>query len=162
LQKEKQQQYERFNSHQLLTEADDAPNPNVSYFTTKSLLPDKTSYDDSYAESAITNSDASFPTTPASNGNSSSGSVKTFSFYDGRESLTPSSTIFEEVVIGPSVLLPYDDAEERFLEDHESYFLHLSVDNARRDQYPDLEFQRIVYLDYATCPLYSRFQVWLL
>lgn len=123
------------------------------------MLADKTAYDDSYAESPSRNSDASFPTTPESNENSSSGSFKTFSVYDGKGSTTPSSTIYEEIAIGPSVLLPYDDAEEQFLEDYESYFLHLSVDNVRKDQYPDLELQRIVYLDYATCPLYSRFQV---
>lgn len=160
MQKEKQQDYESFSSHQLLTTKDaDIQKPNISYFSSESSLADKIANDDSYDESPGRYSDASFPATPSSNDNSSSGSFKTYSAYDGKGSMTPSSTIYEEIAVCPSVLLPYDDAEERFLEDNESYFLHLSVDNVRRDQYPDLELQRIVYLDYATCPLYSRFQV---
>ena len=65
----------------------------------------------------------------------------------------------EEIDSGPPVLPPYDDAEEDFLEDFEDYFNHLSVDNVRRDQYPKLDLQKLVYLDYASFSLYSNFQV---
>ncbi|KAL6006885.1 hypothetical protein ACLOJK_032381 [Asimina triloba] len=72
---------------------------------------------------------------------------------------TSSSAVSSAVGNGDHILDSYEDAEERFLEEHDSYFLHLGTDNVRRDQYPKLELQRLVYLDYATCPLYSLYQV---
>lgn len=65
----------------------------------------------------------------------------------------------EEVDSGPPVLPPYDDAEEDFLEEFEEYFNHLQVDHVRRDQYPKLELQKLVYLDYASFALFSNSQV---
>ncbi|KAH7315961.1 hypothetical protein KP509_21G072100 [Ceratopteris richardii] len=53
----------------------------------------------------------------------------------------------------------YEDAEELFLEEHEDYFEHLHVDNVRKEQYPNIDLQRLVYLDYASFGLYSRYQV---
>lgn len=74
-------------------------------------------------------------------------------------SWTSSSVPEEEIDSGPPVLPPYDDAEEDFLEEFEDYFNHLLVDNVRRDQYPKLDLQKQVYLDYASFSLYSNFQV---
>eukprot|EP00268_Persea_americana_P002231 TRINITY_DN10668_c0_g1_i2.p1 TRINITY_DN10668_c0_g1~~TRINITY_DN10668_c0_g1_i2.p1 ORF type:complete len:472 (+),score=68.04 TRINITY_DN10668_c0_g1_i2:60-1475(+) len=83
-----------------------------------------------------------------------------FSSYEyDNESVTASSIISEEIGVSTYEFRSYEDAEEEFLQDHEGYFLHLAVDNVRKDQYPKLELQRLVYLDYATCPLYSQFQV---
>ncbi|KAG0567113.1 hypothetical protein KC19_7G111100 [Ceratodon purpureus] len=65
----------------------------------------------------------------------------------------------EEIDSGPPVLPPYDDAEEDFLEEFEEYFNHISVDNVRREQYPKLDLQKLVYLDYASFSLYSNFQI---
>lgn len=71
-----------------------------------------------------------------------------------------SSSLPEEGLdIGHPALLAYEDAEEQFLEDFEDYFEHLHVDNIRKEQYPKLDLQRIVYLDYANFALFSRFQV---
>lgn len=72
---------------------------------------------------------------------------------------TSSSVPEEEIDIGPAVLPPYDDAEEDFLEEFEDYFENIGVDNVRKEQYPKLDQQRLVYLDYANFSLYSRHQV---
>ena len=81
----------------------------------------------------------------------------------GRMSTTSSSVPEEEEIdIGPAVLPSYDDAEEDFLDEFDDYFNNLGVDNVRREQYPKLDEQRLVYLDYASFALYSRFQVWVL
>ena len=61
--------------------------------------------------------------------------------------------------IGNPALLTYEDAEEQFLDEFEDYFEHLHVDNIRKEQYPKLDMQRIVYLDYANFALFSKFQV---
>jgi hypothetical protein len=71
----------------------------------------------------------------------------------------PSSVPEEDINIGPSVLKEYEDAEEDFLGDFEEYFENLSVDNVRKEQYPKLDLQRLVYLDYASCGLFSVQQV---
>ncbi|CAM6128809.1 unnamed protein product [Calypogeia fissa] len=71
----------------------------------------------------------------------------------------PSSVQEEDINIGPAVLKVYEDAEEDFLGDFEDYFEHLSVDNVRKEQYPKLDVQRLVYLDYASCALFSVYQV---
>lgn len=71
----------------------------------------------------------------------------------------PSSAQEDEINIGPAVLKGYEDAEEDFLGDFEEYFENLSVDNVRKEQYPKLDVQRLVYLDYASCGLYSVYQV---
>jgi hypothetical protein len=60
---------------------------------------------------------------------------------------------------GNPALLTFEDAEEQFLEEFEDYFEHLHIDNVRKDQYPKLDLQRIVYLDYANSALFSKFQV---
>eukprot|EP01018_Ginkgo_biloba_P024319 Gb_31115 [translate_table: standard] len=65
----------------------------------------------------------------------------------------------EEISIGPYILPTYKDAEEQFLDEYEDYFEHLSVDNIRKEQYPKLELQRLVYFDYANFALFSRFQL---
>lgn len=65
----------------------------------------------------------------------------------------------EEFESGPPVLPAFDDAEEEFLEEFEDYFNNLQVDHIRRDQYPKLDLQKLVYLDYASFALYSKFQV---
>lgn len=65
----------------------------------------------------------------------------------------------EEFESGPPVLPAYDDAEEEFLEEFEDYFNNLQVDHIRRDQYPKLDLQKLVYLDYASFALFSNFQV---
>lgn len=65
----------------------------------------------------------------------------------------------EEMDSGPPVVPPYDDAEEEFLEEFEDYFNYLQVDRVRREQYPKLELQKLVYLDYASFALFSNFQV---
>lgn len=81
----------------------------------------------------------------------------------GRMSTASSSVPEEEEIdIGPAVLPSYDDAEEDFLDEFDDYFDNLGVDNVRREQYPKLDEQRLVYLDYASFALYSRFQVWVL
>jgi len=67
----------------------------------------------------------------------------------------------EEMDSGPPVVPPYDDAEEEFLEEFEDYFNYLQVDQVRREQYPKLELQKLVYLDYASFALFSNFQVML-
>lgn len=77
-------------------------------------------------------------------------------------SWTTSSSLPEETMdlTGPMpVLPPRDEAEDDFLEEFEDYFNNLQVDNVRRKQYPKLEQQKIVYLDYANFSLYSNFQV---
>ncbi|KAG6541478.1 hypothetical protein Mapa_017152 [Marchantia paleacea] len=77
-----------------------------------------------------------------------------------RISVLGSSSVQEQDInIGSAVLADYDDAEEEFLGEYEEYFDHLSVDLIRKEQYPKLESQRLVYLDYAKCGLYSAFQV---
>ncbi|BBN15813.1 molybdenum cofactor sulfurtransferase [Marchantia polymorpha subsp. ruderalis] len=77
-----------------------------------------------------------------------------------RRSVLASSSVLEnDINIGSAVLADYDDAEEEFLGEYEEYFDHLSVDLIRKEQYPKLESQRLVYLDYAKCGLYSAFQV---
>lgn len=87
-------------------------------------------------------------------------SLGRFSSYEyDNESVIASSIISEEIGVSTYEFRSFEDAEEEFLQDHEGYFLHLEVDNVRKDQYPKLELQRLVYLDYATCPLYSQFQV---
>ena len=64
------------------------------------------------------------------------------------------------MMVDMGVLLPpREEAEDEFLEEFEDYFNNLQVDNVRRKQYPKLELQRIVYLDYATFSLFSNFQV---
>ncbi|KAG9450092.1 hypothetical protein H6P81_010057 [Aristolochia fimbriata] len=70
-----------------------------------------------------------------------------------------SSVQVDEIDTRNHELLPYQDAEELFLEEHEGYFAHLWIDKVRKDQYPKLDLQKLVYLDYATAPLYSRYQV---
>eukprot|EP00250_Pteridium_aquilinum_P008713 c18154_g1_i1 orf=100-1776(+) len=70
-----------------------------------------------------------------------------------------SSLLDEGLNIGDSPLPSYEDAEEQFLEDFEDYFEHLHVDNIRKEQYPKLDLQRLVYLDYANFALFSRYQV---
>lgn len=65
----------------------------------------------------------------------------------------------DEIDSGPPVLPPYDDAEEEFLEEFEEYFNHLHVDHVRRAQYPKLELQKLVYLDYASFALFANSQV---
>lgn len=77
----------------------------------------------------------------------------------GARSWTASSMLEEEIDVGSAVLPPYDDAEDEFLEEFEGYFDNLHVDNVRQDQYPKLQLQNLVYLDYASCPLFSKFQV---
>ncbi|XP_026666260.2 molybdenum cofactor sulfurase-like isoform X2 [Phoenix dactylifera] len=129
----------------------------IPYGLSKPILADETDSEASYGKPVLPNSDASPVETHISDGSSSLSSFQKYATYDGKESQT-TSVLSEETDAGPSVLLPYEDAEEQFLEDYEGYFLHLSVDNIRKDQYPKLELQRIVYLDYASCPLYSRYQ----
>jgi hypothetical protein len=83
-----------------------------------------------------------------------------WSDHGSRKSFGPPSSVPEEDInIGPSVLKEYEDAEEDFLGDFEEYFENLSVDNVRKEQYPKLDLQRLVYLDYATCGLFSVQQV---
>ncbi|KAJ0971578.1 hypothetical protein J5N97_019537 [Dioscorea zingiberensis] len=125
-----------------------------------SLVPTKPASPASYAKQAYPSFDTLISASYISDETSSlEYSPKTYSTNEGQESLTPSSGFSEERSLGHSALLPYEEAEEQFLEDYESYFLHLSVDNVRRDQYPKLELQGITYLDHATCPLFSRLQV---
>lgn len=69
------------------------------------------------------------------------------------------SSVEGGVDTGPAVLPPRDEAEDEFLEEFEDYFNNLQVDNVRRKQYPKLEIQKIVYLDYASFSLFSNFQV---
>lgn len=78
---------------------------------------------------------------------------------DTKVSLGPSSVFEEDINIGPPVLPPYEHLEEQFLEDYEDYFQHLSVDNIRKEQYPKLDLQSLVYLDYANFALFSLLQV---
>lgn len=61
--------------------------------------------------------------------------------------------------VGESRLSCFEDVEEQFLEDFEDYFEHIHVDNIRKEQYPKLELQRLVYLDYANSALFSQYQV---
>ncbi|KAI5067557.1 hypothetical protein GOP47_0018085 [Adiantum capillus-veneris] len=65
----------------------------------------------------------------------------------------------EVLNIGDSHLPCYAEAEEKFLEDFEDYFEHLHVDNIRKEQYPKLDLQRMVYLDHANSALFSQYQV---
>jgi molybdenum cofactor sulfurtransferase len=74
-------------------------------------------------------------------------------------SWTSSSLLEEGIDSGPALFPPYEDAEDDFLEEFEGYFSSLEVDNVRRTQYPNLELQKIVYLDYANFSLFSNFQV---
>lgn len=128
-------------------------NAGQSYSPSISTLPGKNGSDVSRSPLRFLHSNVSEShlTSPSSFGR--------FSGYEDNESITASSVISEEIGVSSYELLSYDDAEEQFLEEHEGYFLHLAVDNVRRDQYPKLGLQRLVYLDYATCPIYSRFQV---
>ncbi|XP_068643904.1 molybdenum cofactor sulfurase-like isoform X2 [Aristolochia californica] len=93
----------------------------------------------------------------ASSRDSSLQSSATFPTYG--DAYRSSSGQADEIDAGNHELVPYQDAEEQFLEEHEGYFAHLWIDKVRKDQYPKLDLQRIVYLDYATAPLYSRYQV---
>ncbi|MCO5600132.1 hypothetical protein L7F22_054240 [Adiantum nelumboides] len=68
----------------------------------------------------------------------------------------------EVLITGDSHLPCYEDAEERFLEDFVDYFEYLHVDNIRKEQYPKLDLQRLVYLDYANSALFSKYQRYLL
>lgn len=154
-------QYDRLSPQAHSKEAVLTSNSNIPYDLSKPILADQTDSEASSGKPVLPNSDASPVATHISDGSSSLGSFQKYATCDGKESQT-TSVLSEETDAGPSVLLPYEDAEEQFLEDHEGYFLHLSVDNIRKDQYPKLELQRIVYLDYASCPLYSRHQVFVL
>ncbi|KAJ7560803.1 hypothetical protein O6H91_04G147100 [Diphasiastrum complanatum] len=78
---------------------------------------------------------------------------------ESKASWASSSQVEEIIDAGPPILPNYEDAEEQFLEEYEDYFEHLAVDNVRKEQYPKLELQRIVYLDYANFSLYSQYQV---
>lgn len=68
---------------------------------------------------------------------------------------------FEEagIRVGPTVLPEYEQAEDEFLESYEDYFDHLSVDGVRSQHYPQLDVQQVAHLDYATSPLFSRYQI---
>lgn len=145
---QKGKQFERDSSQAHSKEAVLTSKPNITYDSSKSILADKIDSEASYGK----------PVWPDSDGSSGPSSFQKYDRHDGKESQS-TSVFSEETDAGPSVLLPYEDAEEQFLEDHEGYFAHLSVDNVRKDEYPKLELQRIVYLDHASCPLYSRFQV---
>ncbi|XP_002986233.2 molybdenum cofactor sulfurase [Selaginella moellendorffii] len=72
---------------------------------------------------------------------------------------TSSSVPEEEINVGPAVLPEYVEAEEQFLDDYEDYFENLSLDNVRKEQYSNLDLQRVVHLDYANNPLFSSYQV---
>ncbi|KAH7686127.1 Molybdenum cofactor sulfurtransferase protein [Dioscorea alata] len=124
-----------------------------------SLVPNKSASPASYDQQTYLNFDTLALASYISDETSSLDSPRRYSTSEGQESLTPSSAFSGERNFDRSALLPYDEAEEQFLEDYESYFLHLSVDNVRQNQYPKLESQRLTYLDHATCPLFSRFQV---
>ncbi|KAG1346940.1 molybdenum cofactor sulfurase [Cocos nucifera] len=156
--KQKGKQYDRFSSQAHSKEAVLTSTSTIPYDLSEPILADKKDSEASYGKIVLPNSDASPVATHISDGSSSQGSFRKYAIYDGKQSRT-TSVLSEETDALPSVLLPYEDAEEQFLEDHEGYFLHLSVDNIRKDQYPKLELQRIVYLDYASCPLYSLYQV---
>lgn len=127
-----------------------------------SLVPNKSASPASDAQQTYPSFDTLPLTSYISDETSSLDSPRRYSTSEGQESLTPSSAFSSERNFDRSALLPYDEAEEQFLEDYESYFFHLSVDNVRRNQYPKLESQRLTYLDHATCPLFSRFQVCML
>ncbi|XP_077244014.1 molybdenum cofactor sulfurase-like [Tasmannia lanceolata] len=121
---------------------------------------DNSSSDVPHTRFGFQKSDVSTFATELSEENSSLRSFEQYSTHDdARDSPTASSIHTEEIDIGNPALLSYEDAEEQFLQEHEGYFEHLSVDYVRKDQYPKLEMQNLVYLDYATSPLYSRFQV---
>ena len=78
----------------------------------------------------------------------------------GRARSWTSSPLLEEGIdSGPAVWPSYEDAEDDFLEEFADYFDNIKVDNVRRIQYPNLELQKIVYLDYANFSLFSNFQV---
>lgn len=53
----------------------------------------------------------------------------------------------------------FNEAEARFLEANREYCQTLSLDDVRRDQYPDLGLQRQTYMDHANFALSSKFQV---
>jgi len=78
---------------------------------------------------------------------------------DTTRSWTSSSLAEDAIDSGKDVLPPRDEAEDEFLEEFEDYFNNLQVDNVRRKQFPKLELQKIVYLDYASFSLFSNFQV---
>ncbi|KAH0468239.1 hypothetical protein IEQ34_003272 [Dendrobium chrysotoxum] len=157
-QKGKKLDHERFSSQNLSTEDDNSLNDGL-YCSLKSMPAFRSTPEAYFDEPTLQCSNASCTSSPLSHRNSTLESIKSLSSDASQEGLTSSSRQSEEIIISPLVLLPYEEAEEQFLEDYESYFLHLAVDNVRKDQYPMLDMREFIYLDYATCPLYSRFQV---
>ncbi|XP_058087179.1 molybdenum cofactor sulfurase-like [Magnolia sinica] len=151
-QKEKNSRYGQINST-LPTDKDDYNRKeNQSYSASTSV---------SQSEQKISlNSEVSTPLAHVADRNLTSlSSFGWFSTHDSKQSQRASSATSDDIGIETYVLVPYEDAEEQFLQENEGYFMHLSVDNVRKDQYPKLELERLVYLDHATCPLYSHFQV---
>ncbi|GLJ11776.1 hypothetical protein SUGI_0176810 [Cryptomeria japonica] len=132
-----------------------------SEFDNSDLLSHSTEDKNVKSDSGASHAEYWFPTEPVANLK-----VKPIDFSyaesqtsNTKVSLGPSAVSEEDINIGPPVLPPYEHLEEQFLEDYEDYFAHLSVDNIRKEQYPKLDLQSLVYLDYANFALFSRFQV---
>ncbi|XP_068638177.1 uncharacterized protein [Aristolochia californica] len=143
-QKQKHNSCSQIGSHPPGDEDERGMTSKQSFFPSKSPFSDQLAYGSSPAASQTSSRDSSVQ------------SSATFRTYDAYRS---SSARGDEIDAGNHELLPYQDAEEQFLEEHEGYFAHLWIDQVRKDQYPKLDLHRLVYLDYATAPLYSHYQV---
>ncbi|KAH9298664.1 hypothetical protein KI387_030346, partial [Taxus chinensis] len=125
------------------------------------FLSRSTENENGQSDSGVSHAELWFPTAPIANMTVQPIDISYAESWasDTKMSLELSSAAGEDANIGPPVLPPYEHAEEQFLEDYEAYFENLSVDNIRKEQYPKLDLEGLVYLDYANFALFSQFQV---